>query len=231
MWIFYIVLSILKAFSPAGFWGHHPLKQRSLVFIATALSGFFSASIYDTNQTWETSFGMNIRVLSLSLRVLVSPSFVVSLSKIRLTTLLFRSLCSRDHLQIPSGLAVGVLFGANFSGILLGGHYKTKADCSELTIHAHLPVKHSHLTALSIRAPHRSAFFVTVIVETPVIQAISIVLAVFIIALEYPVPLLKGTRLHRSIVARIPLLLLQAFFAVLFYQASPCYFVPAHDVS
>jgi len=81
------------------------------------------------------------------------------------------------------------------------------------------------------RPPHRSAFFAIVIVKAPVVQVISIVLAGFIIALEYSAPFLKGTRLHRSIILRIPLLLLQAFFAVLFYQVSPYLFVSAHGVS
>lgn len=38
------------------------------------------------------------------------------------------------------------------------------------------------------------------------------------IALDYPAPFIKGTMIHRSIVLRIPLLLLQAFLAILFYQ-------------
>ena len=81
------------------------------------------------------------------------------------------------------------------------------------------------------RPPHRSAFFATVIVKAPVVQVISIMLAGFIITLEYPVPFLKGTRLHRSIISKIPLLLLQAFFAVLFYQVSPSRFVPTYGMS
>jgi len=71
-----------------------------------------------------------------------------------------------------------------------------------------------------LQAPPRSAIFVMVIVKAPVIQLISLVLAGFIIALEFPVPFLKGTQFHRSIVARIPLLLVQAFLAVLFYQGT-----------
>jgi hypothetical protein len=39
-----------------------------------------------------------------------------------------------------------------------------------------------------------------------------------VIAVDYPVPFMKGTIIYRSIVLRIPLLLLQAFLAVLFYQ-------------
>lgn len=71
-----------------------------------------------------------------------------------------------------------------------------------------------------MQAPSRDAFFITLIVKAPVIQVISIVLAGFIIALEFPVPYLKGTKLHRTIALRIPLLLVQAFFTVLFYQGT-----------
>jgi len=66
-------------FSSAGFFGHHPLERRSPVFIVAALFGLFSLSIYNIKRTWGTSSGTNIPVLSLSLRVLVSPSFPASL--------------------------------------------------------------------------------------------------------------------------------------------------------
>jgi len=71
-----------------------------------------------------------------------------------------------------------------------------------------------------LQAPPGSALFVTVIIKAPIIQIISVMLAGFIIALEFPAPFLKGTRFHRSIVMRIPLLLLQVFFAALFYQGT-----------
>jgi hypothetical protein len=64
------------------------------------------------------------------------------------------------------------------------------------------------------------------IVKAPVIQVIAIVLAGLIIALELPVPYLKGTKLHRTIALRVPLLLVQAFFAILFYQVNFGRFVP-----
>jgi len=70
------------------------------------------------------------------------------------------------------------------------------------------------------QAPPGSAVFVTLIIKAPIIQIISVVLAGFIIALEFPAPFLKGTRFHRSIVPKIPLLLLQASLAVLFYQGT-----------
>jgi len=65
-----------------------------------------------------------------------------------------------------------------------------------------------------------SAMFVTIIVKAPVIQISSIILGMMIIALEFPAPFFKGTRMHRSIVIRIPMLLFQAFAAILFYQGT-----------
>ena len=62
------------------------------------------------------------------------------------------------------------------------------------------------------------SIFVTIIVKAPIVQLISIVLAIAIITLEYPAPFLKGTTLHRSFPIRIILLLLQTFFSILFYQ-------------
>jgi len=71
-----------------------------------------------------------------------------------------------------------------------------------------------------LQAPPRSAIFVMVIIKAPIVQIISVLLAGFIIALEFPAPFLKGTRFHRSIVLRIPLLLLQVFLTALFYQGT-----------
>ena len=45
-----------------------------------------------------------------------------------------------------------------------------------------------------------------------------ILVALFTIALEYPLPFLKGTMIYRSIPLRVVWLLWQAFLAVLFYQ-------------
>lgn len=71
-----------------------------------------------------------------------------------------------------------------------------------------------------LQAPPSSAVFVMVIIKAPIIQILSVLLAGFIIALEFPAPFVKGLQIHRSIVMRIPLLLIQAFFAILFYQGT-----------
>ena len=101
-------------------------------------------------------------------------------------------------------------------------HCETQEGCSESVTDS----PSSHLIVSTSRAPSRDAFFITLIVKAPVIQVISIVLAGFIIALEFPIPYLKGTKIHRTIALRIPLLLVQVLFAVLFYQVNPCFFVP-----
>ncbi|TFY80467.1 hypothetical protein EWM64_g3545 [Hericium alpestre] len=64
----------------------------------------------------------------------------------------------------------------------------------------------------------QDAIFISVIVKAPIVPIISMILGVAIIALEYPAPFFKGTSIHRSFILRIVGLILQAFFAVLFYQ-------------
>ncbi len=61
-------------------------------------------------------------------------------------------------------------------------------------------------------------FFISIIVKAPVIQILSMLLAFAIIALDYPLPLLKNTSIHRSLAVRVVLLLFQAFLAIMFYQ-------------
>jgi hypothetical protein len=62
------------------------------------------------------------------------------------------------------------------------------------------------------------AIFITLIVKIPVVQAITMLLALSMIALEAPLPQLKPFAIYRSLVFRIVVLLLQTFFAALFYQ-------------
>jgi len=62
--------------------------------------------------------------------------------------------------------------------------------------------------------------FIMVIVKVPVIQILTMLVAFFMIALEFPLPRLKGTRIYRSFVFRIVVLILQAFLAILFYQGT-----------
>ncbi|KAI9569651.1 ATP adenylyltransferase-domain-containing protein [Boletus coccyginus] len=62
--------------------------------------------------------------------------------------------------------------------------------------------------------------FVAVIVKTPIVQFVTMILGFIIIALEYPLPFVKGSPIHRSIPLRIVLLILLSFLAALFYQPS-----------
>jgi len=65
-----------------------------------------------------------------------------------------------------------------------------------------------------------AALFVTLIVKAPIIQIISMILALVILAIELPLPAIKQLSLYRSLVVRVVLLLFQTFFAILFYQGT-----------
>jgi len=71
-----------------------------------------------------------------------------------------------------------------------------------------------------LQAPNSSAIFVTIIVKMPIIQIFTMLIAFFMIALEFPLPQLKAIAIHRSIVLRIVMLIMQALFAILFYQGT-----------
>lgn len=66
----------------------------------------------------------------------------------------------------------------------------------------------------------KAALFISLIVKVPAVQIISMILGVFVIALEFPLPQLRPFAIHRSIILRIVLLLFQSFFTVLFYQGT-----------
>ncbi|KXN90999.1 hypothetical protein AN958_03066 [Leucoagaricus sp. SymC.cos] len=59
--------------------------------------------------------------------------------------------------------------------------------------------------------------FVKVIVKVPVLQILAMILAFLILALEWPLPLMKKLPIYRNLVVRIVLLFFQAFITVLFY--------------
>jgi small-conductance mechanosensitive channel len=82
-----------------------------------------------------------------------------------------------------------------------------------------------HFTNKDIAPSHNrpspnAAIFITLIVKAPIIQILTMLTAFFMIAVEFPMPQLKGTMIHRSIVLRIVMLIMQAFMAILFYQVS-----------
>jgi len=65
-----------------------------------------------------------------------------------------------------------------------------------------------------------AALFITLIVKAPIIQIISMVLGLVILAIELPLPAIKQFSFYRSLVVRVVLLLFQTFFAILFYQGT-----------
>jgi hypothetical protein len=71
-----------------------------------------------------------------------------------------------------------------------------------------------------IQPANQDAIFITIMVKAPVIQIISILLALTVLAFEYPAPFLKGTSAHRNLVTRVVLLVFQIFFAIMFYQGT-----------
>lgn len=74
------------------------------------------------------------------------------------------------------------------------------------------------LIYLVSRPSANSAIFITLIVKFPIVQILTILTAASMVALEYPLPLLKSTFLYRSIIIRIVMLIMQASMAILFYQ-------------
>lgn len=80
-----------------------------------------------------------------------------------------------------------------------------------------------------IRPSNANAFFVTIVVKAPVVQLISILMGIGMVALEFPAPQLKGTSIQRNFTVKIVLLLMQAFFAILFYQVCHQYSCASFD--
>jgi len=65
-----------------------------------------------------------------------------------------------------------------------------------------------------------AAVFITLIVKVPAVQILTIALAFFMLAIEYPLPKLKRFAIQRSIVLRVVVLILQASSTLLFYQGT-----------
>lgn len=73
-----------------------------------------------------------------------------------------------------------------------------------------------------IQPSRNAAVFISLIVKAPVIQILAMLLAFFILALEWPLPLMKKLPIYRNLIVRIVLLLFQVFLTVLFYQGTNC---------
>jgi len=64
------------------------------------------------------------------------------------------------------------------------------------------------------------AIFITLIVKMPVIPILNAIIALFILAVENPLPLLKSMSIQRSLVLRVVMLVFQAFLSILYYQGT-----------
>lgn len=54
----------------------------------------------------------------------------------------------------------------------------------------------------------------------PILQIVCIIFGLFVLAMEYPLPLLKGTSIHNNFIFRIVLYILIAAETILVYQAT-----------
>jgi len=64
------------------------------------------------------------------------------------------------------------------------------------------------------------SFFIDIIVKVPVVQILVMFHGFALLALDYPLPVVKRMAIHRSFALRIVMLLGQAFLSVLFYQGT-----------
>ncbi|KAF7323052.1 MFS transporter [Mycena chlorophos] len=71
-----------------------------------------------------------------------------------------------------------------------------------------------------LQPANSDAIFITLIVKFPVIPIITAIIALINLAIENPLPMLKGSSIQRSLVVRVVVLVFQAFFAVFFYQGT-----------
>ncbi|GAA6023812.1 hypothetical protein JCM11491_000555 [Sporobolomyces phaffii] len=78
-----------------------------------------------------------------------------------------------------------------------------------------------HLGPHGVIPSPKAGFLVKVIVDYPVVQLVNLILAVFLVALEYPVPFgsVGGTGLARSIRLRVAVYLVASALAGLVYQS------------
>jgi vacuolar-type H+-ATPase subunit I/STV1 len=71
-----------------------------------------------------------------------------------------------------------------------------------------------------MQAPESASLFINIIIKAPVVQLLTMILASFLLALEWPLPILKHLPIHRSFIFRTMLLISQGVLAILFYQGT-----------
>jgi len=157
---------------------------------------------------WVTSFGTNILVSFPSL-----PAFVSIIGY------------SHSYILNNSRRCLGKLLGLVLSQILLGFYRWYPSQPRRVTVSIHtLPKPASYNNKNTIRPSPNVSIFITLIVRVPVIQIFTMIIALFMIALEFPLPQIKHLAIHRSIPFRIVMLLFQASIAILFYQVIILFF-------
>ena len=125
----------------------------------------------------------------------------------------------RTSPQMPFGQDSGASSTVNTFSTLWVVHCATLEECSTLCLAAHLRLRTANLRH-GIRAPNSAAPLVAIIVKIPLVQIIAMTLGLIMLAIEYPVPLIKEYAIHRSFVIRIVLLLFQVVVNILYYQVS-----------
>jgi len=71
-----------------------------------------------------------------------------------------------------------------------------------------------------IQPSPNAAVFIAVIVRVPLVPIFTMLLGMIILAIEFPLPVIKKFSFYRSLVVRIVLLVFQVFLTILFYQGT-----------
>jgi len=71
-----------------------------------------------------------------------------------------------------------------------------------------------------IQPSPNAAVFIAVIVRVPLVPIFTMILGMIILAIEFPLPMIKKFSFYRNFLVRIVLLLFQVFLTILFYQGT-----------
>jgi len=71
-----------------------------------------------------------------------------------------------------------------------------------------------------MQAPPSAAPMVAIIVKAPVVPIFAMIFGLTILMFEYPLPLVRSTGMHRSLVLRVVLLVVQFVLNILYYQGT-----------
>lgn len=71
-----------------------------------------------------------------------------------------------------------------------------------------------------LQAPPSAAPMVAVIVKLPIVPIFAMIVGSILLIFEYPLPLVRSMSLHRNLVFRVMLLVVQFVLTILFYQGT-----------